>query len=318
MPDEVVEQPERTDFQNYEALPEAEREAAVESATAEGEAAAAEPKPAEAKPAKPAEAKPAEAAKPAEVEGEEEVPHGLRKRFRELTTKIRELEARQPAPPPAVAAPPPAAAAAAGDAEPVKPDLTAWTGTYAEYEVAHEKYLREMVRFETKRVASETQRATEQAALDTHVREAKAKWEVEKEAARDTHDDFDEIALHKDLPVTQVMFEAMRESEHCTEILYHLGMDAKNGGDASAKIAAMSPIAQARAIARLETKLFPDDEAGAAAATEKKPAISRAPAPPRLVRGAGVADLGKEPDPKDFKAWSKWKDKQERAEAEAA
>lgn len=317
MAEEIIsntnEQPERTDFQNYEALPEAERDAAVESASAEGEAAAAEPKPAEAKPAKPAEAKP-DAAKPAD-EDDAEVPHGLRKRFRELTTKIRELEAR-PAPAAAVVTPP-AAVAAAGDAEPVKPILKDWPGDFASYEEAHEKYLREMVRFEAKRLNEEGRRASEQAALDTHVREAKAKWEVEKEAARDTHDDFDEVALNKDLPVTQVMFEAMREGDHCTAVLYHLGQDAKDGGDLSAKIAAMSPIAQARAISRLETKLFPDDEAGAAAAVVKKPAFVRPPAPPKLVRGAAVSDLGKEPDPKDFKAWSKWKDKQEALEQAA-
>lgn len=295
---QAAEQPEKTDFQNYEALPEAEREAAIASTEV------AEP----AKPAivKAAEAKPAETAKPAEHEDEdEEVPKGLRKRFRELTTEIRELKAKQTAAAPVVEARP-AVAAGPREGEPAEPK-------FEDFATVPE-YLKAMVTFQNEQIATETRRAAAQAAAVTAQREAATKWEAAKEAIREEKDDFDEVALNPRLPITQVMFDVMQEGDNSAELLYHLGQDAKNGGNEAAKIAAMSPAAQARAITRLEAKLFPETEAAEA----KKPAavVSRAPRPPKLVTGAGSgADLGKEPDPKDFKAWNKWKDRQEAAEA---
>lgn len=304
-------QPEQTDFQKYEDLPEAERDAAIESTRVEEE-------PAKSAVAKPVEAKPAvaEPAKPAEHEDDEdaEVPKGLRKRFRELTTEIRELKAKQAAAPAAEPAKP-AVAAGPREGEPAEPQLNDFA-TFAEYDVAQKKYVKDLVRFEAHQVATEGQRATAQAAAAEAQQTAKAKWKEAQDAIREEKDDFDEVALNPKLPVTQVMFDVMQEGNHSAELLYHLGQDAKDGGDISAKIAAMTPAAQARAIARLEAKLFPETEE----AEVKKPAVaavSKAPRPPKLVSGASGADLGKEPDPKDFKAWNKWKDRQEAAEQAA-
>jgi len=69
---------------------------------------------------------------------------------------------------------------------------------------------------------------------------------------RSKYDDFDTVVIEaKDLQISREMVIAMSEAEEPGEIAYHLG---KNKEEA-ARIAKLSPIAQAREIGKLEVKL---------------------------------------------------------------
>jgi hypothetical protein len=84
--------------------------------------------------------------------------------------------------------------------------------------------------------------------------------------------DFDAVAHNPNLTVTPIMADAIRESVRGAEIAYYLG---KNPAEA-AEIAALPPVSQATAIARLEGRL------GAGFAS-----VSRAPAPVGTLSGRG-------------------------------
>ena len=86
--------------------------------------------------------------------------------------------------------------------------------------------------------------------------------------------DFDAVAHNPSLTVTPIMADAIRESSRGAEIAYFLG---KNPAEA-ARIASLSPVSQATAIARLEARV------GAA-----QNSISRAPQPVTTVSGRGGA-----------------------------
>lgn len=75
--------------------------------------------------------------------------------------------------------------------------------------------------------------------------------------------------------ITVVMAEALLESDMGADIAYYLGKNVKE----SEKISAMSPVAQAKAIWKLESKV----------AKSTMPAQSQAPAPVKPVRGGSSA-----------------------------
>lgn len=103
------------------------------------------------------------------------------------------------------------------------------------------------------------------------------------DAARTKYDDFDEVAFNPVVKITKPMMETLQESEFGTDLAYYFG---KNPSEAERISKLTSPLAVAREIGKLETKL-----------TTKPPAvepkrISAATEPVTTVtgKGAGVVD----------------------------
>jgi hypothetical protein len=111
------------------------------------------------------------------------------------------------------------------------------------------------------------------------------------EAAKAEHADYEAVAFHKDLPVTVVMGDAIKDSELGASILYELGKNP----DEAARIAKLSPVAQVRELGKIEARLEAAKAAKADSSEEpptKKLAISKAPAPIRPL-GSGAATSSK-------------------------
>ena len=113
------------------------------------------------------------------------------------------------------------------------------------------------------RQASEAQEIAARAAQDA--------WAESTADFREKVPDFDAVVHNPNLTVTPVMADAIRESIRGAEIAYYLG---KNPAEA-ARIASLSSVSQATAIARLETRV-----GGAAQAS-----VSRAPQPVSTLSG---------------------------------
>lgn len=110
--------------------------------------------------------------------------------------------------------------------------------------------------------AQQWQQAERQQAFATKVQKG-----IEK------YPDFETVALSDEVPVTDAMAQAMFDSDHFTEIAYHLGKNPKE----AARIAALSPWAAAREIGKIEDRISQSQGKGATAA----------PAPPRTVGASG-------------------------------
>lgn len=295
MPDEVaVTSPAQTetDFQAWSKLPEDEKNAQSSA-----------PEPVAKTPV--VEAKPAPASEPVitdQDEPEAEVPKGLQKRFRELTTKIRNLEA---------AAAKPAAAAAAEPVikEPVKADAAAVAGkpeaknfeTYEEYVEALTDW--NIDQREAKRVKADAEKR-DQDAQAAH----EQAWQTELTAARERYADYDAVAL-SDMPINRATHDAIVQGgKDGAELAYYLGQHR----DEAALIFKLGPVAATLALGRImasfESESKPD--------IEVQPAVTRAPRPPKPVAGSHGADgVGREPDPSDYPKWSAWNARKEAAEA---
>jgi hypothetical protein len=292
MPEEQAAAPAQagpTEFQTWAKLPDEEKDALP----------AAEPaKPAAETTAKPEAAKP-EATDPdapnPDAKVDEDVPKGLQKRFRELTTKIRNLEseaaaAKAAATKPAQAAAPTVATVATGAAERPKQE------DFKTYEDFVEKLAD--WRFDQR----EAQRAQQQqqAAQQRAATERGNAWQTELAAARERYDDFDEVAL-SEMPINRATHNAIVEGgKDGAELAYWLGQNREE----AAKIFKLSPIQTTLALGKILAKLSTDDE--------PEPAkVTRAPRPVKTV-GAGAGEaIGKEPDPSDYPKWSKWNAKRE-------
>lgn len=198
-----------------------------------------------------------------EGEGEGEKPkskRGLDKRFRELTLKIRGLEAAlaaaKPESIPAVATPAPSAPA---EGKPVAGDFQ----TYEEYTEALTLWT--IDQRETKRAADQSRKQ-----LEAAQNEAAALWDKRLDAARKQFEDFDELVLENDqVNISDAMKQAIFEAERGPEVAYFL---ATNPAEAD-RIAKLSPTAAIRAIGKIEDGLTPTK------APSTKPKVSSAPAP---------------------------------------
>ena len=198
-------------------------------------------------------------------EGEDEKPkskRGIDKRFRELTTKIRGLEAAlaaaKPESTPEVAKP---AASAPAEGKPVAGNFE----TYEEYTEA--LTLCTIDPRESKRAADQSRKQ-----LEAAQNEAAAQWDKRLDEARKKLEDFDELVLENDqVNITDAMKQAIFEADRGPEVAYFL---AQNPAEAE-RIAKLSPVAAVRAIGKIEDGLTP----AKTAAPSKKPKVSSAPAP---------------------------------------
>lgn len=116
-------------------------------------------------------------------------------------------------------------------------------------------------------------------------------WESKVDAALEIYDDFEEVALAPDVPISGPMMEAILRTDKGADVAYYLG---KNRAEAE-KIARMDPFSQAVAIGRIE-------------ATLARPAPKKATAAPPPISPVGArASVSKDPDKMSTNEWLAWR-----------
>jgi hypothetical protein len=97
-----------------------------------------------------------------------------------------------------------------------------------------------------------------------------------EEKVRDKYDDFDQVARNPNVPITEVMAEAIYASDVGPEVAYYLGSNIKE----AARISRLSPFMQAKEIGKIEAKLASDPPV-------KKTSNAPAPISPVTARSTG-------------------------------
>jgi hypothetical protein len=233
-----------------------------------------------------------------------------RKRDRE---RIDTLERQHAAPREETPAPQPAAAKAAAPNEPKLTDIDPTTGkpkytTMDQYLADVRKFDREQIfaEFDGRQTKAQQERTeAEQKRVQAENEQVISKeWTKRVDAAREKYPDFDDVALRPDdpsfcIPPGSAADLFILESDHGTDVLYYLGQhpevlegfynvsarDAKGNYRWGNKL---SPIAQARALAKIEAQFE------AAPAPPKPPSAKRvtnAPPPPHQVSGKNTTSL---------------------------
>jgi hypothetical protein len=138
-----------------------------------------------------------------------------------------------------------------------------------------------------------TKRQTAQAEHD----KLQQSWEKSVDEAIGVYDDFEEVALAPDVPISDAMSKAILRSGKSADVAYYLG---KNREEA-AKIASMDPLSAAIAIGRIE-------------ATLARPAAKKTTsAPPPISTVGARASVSKDPDKMSVNEWLKWRNEQIKA-----
>ena len=96
----------------------------------------------------------------------------------------------------------------------------------------------------------------------------------ERVSAADKPEDFAEVALNPELPITGDMLEALSECDDPAKVMYHLGQNK----DLAAEIAGKTPVQAARAIAKLDMTIT--------SAPKKPTKLTNAPEPISPVSGS--------------------------------
>lgn len=207
------------------------------------------------------------------------------RRWKELSEKAGNLQReneelkRKLAPPPAAVEKPASQPAVQAEPEPKIDDQGAdgkpKYKTLEEFLSAVRKYDREQILKEVDGRTTKAQQERQQADQKQVIAKV---WGDRVGKAREKHTDFDAVALNPDLPIKEgsVADAFILDSEHGTEVLYHLG---KNPGELE-RISKLNPLAQARELFKIEQTF------AAPPAPARKP--TRAPAPPHEVAGAGT------------------------------
>lgn len=97
-----------------------------------------------------------------------------------------------------------------------------------------------------------------------------------EEKVRDKYDDYDQVARNPNVPITEVMAEAIYASEVGPEVAYYLGTNIKE----AARISRLTPFLQAKEIGKIEAKLASDPPV-------KKTSNAPAPISPVTARSTG-------------------------------
>jgi hypothetical protein len=139
-----------------------------------------------------------------------------RKWEREQAQRLAEQQARTPA------APPPA------------PD---------DFESA-QQYAEALAEQKARELLAQREAAAQQAAL-------LESYKDREEEARDRYEDFEQVAYNPNLPVTDVMAQAIQASDIGPEVIYWLGSNPKEAG----RISRLSPVLQAKEIGKIEVNL---------------------------------------------------------------
>ena len=116
-----------------------------------------------------------------------------------------------------------------------------------------------------KEQAARAEQAKRQEAVQKVIEDRIDAYEKRLDEFRETHDDYDEVARDDELAITEAMAEVIMESELGPQLAYHLGSNPEE----AEKIAGLSPLAQAKALAKIETRL--EAEQAAAETPEEDP-----------------------------------------------
>lgn len=119
-------------------------------------------------------------------------------------------------------------------------------------------------------------------------------WEKSVDEAIGIYDDFEEVALALDIPVSDLMADAIKRAEKGADVLYYLGKNR----EVAAKIAGMDPLSAAIAIGRIE-------------ATIARPAAKKATGAPPPINPVGArSSPAKDPEKMSTEEWMKWRNSQ--------
>jgi hypothetical protein len=142
------------------------------------------------------------------------------------------------------------------------------------------------------RVAARNRQEMAESAEDAVRTVSQQVYEARVAEVRDRYADFDTVVSNPSLPITNDMAAVIMDSERGPEVAYHLG---KNPAEA-ARIARLSPVAQAKELGRLEERL-----------SAPKPLPKQPPTPVQPVNGiaaGGSKDPGKM-SMSEYAAWRK-------------
>ncbi len=210
----------------------------------------------------------------------------LNARFSELTGQIKDLQRQLAAqrgtgpetPRPAEAPPTPAPAAADVEPDPAQ---------YTDYNA----YQKDLVKYEIRQSRKAEAAESQQRAAVGEQQARLTRWNEQIAAAKAAHPDFEQVALHPDLPVSKTMAAAITDSDIGPSILLHLGQNPA----LALRLSKLSDVAAVREIGKIEAALAvapaPDraDEAEDEEERDEPPAkkpISQAPKPVRALTGA--------------------------------
>lgn len=235
-----------SDFERYSAIGDA-RDVAAKTGQAIVEVPPASEKPAseiaaESEPAKPVQ----ETAKPKNAETRKaelkaEIDELLKQR---AALKAPETPGEKPADPPPASGKPKEAKVAAKAGEPVAPDLDTWTGTFAEFRVAEKAYVSELLDFKLAEHRATETAAVANKAIESGLNDAQT-------AAREEFADFDEVALSKDTPISNVMDGwILKNLPVSMKVLYRLG---ENSAAEAKRISALDAYDQLDALAEIRS-----------------------------------------------------------------
>lgn len=238
----------------------------TEEVTGQAEAAAETPQESAVEPEESASEEREEEAEPA-VEEKPKKGDRLQKRFDQLTSKIKDLEAQL-----ATKSEPKQAEPMVKPASEAKPKLEDFE-TLEDFQEALTDW-----KLDQREKLAEQKRAESEAEKTQAERASNFKSRIE--AAQAKYDDFDEVVLENPVQPSAAMVEAMLEEDLGAEIAYHLGQNPTE----IKRIAALSPAKQAVEIGKLAAKLEPKE----AAKTTPKP---KAPPPPRPLGGKAAPSL---------------------------
>lgn len=119
-------------------------------------------------------------------------------------------------------------------------------------------------------------------------------WEKRVDEAIGIYDDFEEVALSPDVPITDTMSQAILRSEKGADVAYYLGKNR----EVAAQIAGMDPLSAAIAIGRIE-------------ATLARPAAKKATGAPPPINPVGSRSApAKDPEKMSTEEWMKWRNSQ--------
>ena len=134
--------------------------------------------------------------------------------------------------------------------------------------------------------------------LLTETQQVTALQSFEERAAkvRQSKPDFDSVVGNPNLPVSETMWNVIRESDGGPEVFYHLGQNPRE----ARRIAALPDYRQAAELGKLEAKL---SQPAPAPAPRNPP-----PPPPQTVAGLS-AGLAKNPDDMSMSEYIQWRNK---------
>jgi hypothetical protein len=117
-------------------------------------------------------------------------------------------------------------------------------------------------------------------------------YHEKEEEARGKYHDFEQVAYNPQVPITDVMAEAIRYSDVGPDVAYYLGTNVKE----AQRISRLTPLMQAKEIGKIEAKLASDPPV-------KKTTSAPAPLSPVTARSVGAPSYDTT-DPRSIKTMS--------------